>query len=56
MMLLLKIIGFIILVPAVFVLLVVGSVIFLSMATAIYDAIKAKEADKKRIEENNEKT
>ena len=52
-MLLLKIIGFIMLIPIAGGLLLVGSVITLSVATAIYDVVQIKNADKRRREDVN---
>ena len=52
-MLLLKIIGFIMLIPIAGGLLLVGSVITLSVATAIYDVVQIKNADKRRREDMN---
>jgi len=53
MMLLIKIIGFMFLFPFACVALVFVSVIILSIATAIYDALRVNWADKKRLDEIN---
>ena len=52
-MLVIKIVGLMILIPLACVALVVVSVIILSIATAVYDVVKAKEADRKRLDESN---